>query len=165
MQSCACINWETHMNSVTVTWSSFLSWPKCNSNWKLYQTRTKRQCYVPLNIYIYNGFNYRKRSREDDLPCESTPLSKRINNLHLNYDDGNSSSSSNCSIPNLINDNNNYLLLPTITGGGCGSGPAEVVGGVYEYNPELNADQNPYYYEKNKMLYDLHVERVKRSNH
>ncbi|XP_017871627.1 PREDICTED: uncharacterized protein LOC108619515 [Drosophila arizonae] len=105
----------------------------------------------------------RKRSREDDLPCESTPLSKRINNLHLNYDDGNSSSSSNCSIPNLINDNNNYIL-PTIQNGGIS--PAEVVGGgIYDYNPELNADQNPYYYEKNKMLYDLHVERVKRHNH
>ncbi|EDV99726.1 uncharacterized protein LOC6564862 [Drosophila grimshawi] len=108
----------------------------------------------------------RKRSREDDLPCESTPLSKRINNLHLNYDDGNSSSSSNCSIPTLINDNNNYVL-PTISGGGvgCGVGPAEVIGVGYEYNPELNADQNPYYYAKNKVLYDLHVERVKRSNH
>ncbi|KAH8399995.1 hypothetical protein KR215_005174, partial [Drosophila sulfurigaster] len=113
----------------------------------------------------------RKRSREDDLPCESTPLSKRINNLHLTYDDGNSSSSSNCSIPNLINDNNNYII-PSITagvgavvgaaGGGCS---LEVIGGIYEYNPELNADQNPYYYEKNKMLYDLHVERVKRNNH
>ncbi|KAM8719744.1 hypothetical protein ACLKA7_005895 [Drosophila subpalustris] len=111
----------------------------------------------------------RKRSREDDLPCESTPLSKRINNLHLNFDDGNSSSnSSNCSLPNLINDNNNYLI-PTITAGGIASAhgsSAEIIGGgIYEYNPELNADQNPYYYEKNKMLYDLHVERVKRNNH
>jgi len=83
----------------------------------------------------------------------------------LNFDDGNSSSnSSNCSLPNLINDNNNYLI-PTITAAGNGSGSAEIIGGVYEYNPELNADQNPYYYEKNKMLYDLHVERVKRNNH
>ncbi|XP_064538789.1 uncharacterized protein LOC135428640 [Drosophila montana] len=127
--------------------------------------RHKKKGTEGYDIEMAGFLRTRKRSREDDLPCESTPLSKRINNLHLNYDDGNSSSSSNCSIPNLINDNNNYLLLPTITGGGCGSGPAEVVGGVYEYNPELNADQNPYYYEKNKMLYDLHVERVKRSNH
>ncbi|KAH8316091.1 hypothetical protein KR074_002107 [Drosophila pseudoananassae] len=102
----------------------------------------------------------RKRSREDDLPCESTPLSKRINNLHLNYDDGNSSSSSSCSIPPLGNsDNNNYLLtgtLPAVSGGAAER--------VFEYNPELGAEQNPYYYEKNKMLYDLHVERVKRSS-
>lgn len=52
--------------------------------------------------------------------------------------------------------------MPTNNVGG-GGGPAEVTG--YEYNPELNADQNPYYYEKNKMLYDLHVERVKRNSH
>ncbi|EDV44555.1 uncharacterized protein Dana_GF20268 [Drosophila ananassae] len=102
----------------------------------------------------------RKRSREDDLPCESTPLSKRINNLHLNYDDGNSSSSSSCSIPPLGNsDNNNYLLT---------GAPSSVPGGsterVFEYNPELGADQNPFYYEKNKMLYDLHVERLKRNS-
>ncbi|XP_017016032.2 uncharacterized protein [Drosophila takahashii] len=99
----------------------------------------------------------RKRSREDDLPCESTPLSKRINNLHLNYDDGNSSSSSSCSIP------------PLPGGGGGGPGGPEAAGngvaaGGYEYNPELGAEQNPFYYEKNKMLYDLHVERIKRSS-
>lgn len=55
--------------------------------------------------------------------------------------------------------------MPTINAGGGGGGPAEVIGGGYEYNPELTADQNPYYYEKNKMLYDLHVERVKRNSH
>ncbi|XP_017852063.1 uncharacterized protein LOC108606458 isoform X2 [Drosophila busckii] len=103
----------------------------------------------------------RKRSREDDIHCDSTPLSKRINNLHLNYDDGNSSSSSSCSIPGLINDNNNYIL-PTTPAGSSGDGSSDST--TYEYSPELNADQNPYYYEKNKMLYDLHVERVKRIN-
>ncbi|XP_032582452.1 uncharacterized protein LOC6615042 [Drosophila sechellia] len=98
----------------------------------------------------------RKRSREDDLACES-PLSKRINNLNLNYEDGNSNSSNSCSIPPL-------------SGGGAtgGSGGSDAAGnGVaagYEYNPELGAEQNPFYYEKNKVLYDLHVERIKRSN-
>ncbi|XP_030378779.1 uncharacterized protein LOC115627288 [Scaptodrosophila lebanonensis] len=109
----------------------------------------------------------RKRSREDDLPCESTPLSKRINNLHLNYDDGNSSSSSSCSIPTLSNDNNNYIV-PPIAGGQAETVAVLSSDGTryeYEYNPELNADQNPYYYEKNKMLYDLHVERLKRNTH
>ncbi|KAI8034672.1 uncharacterized protein LOC128264221 [Drosophila gunungcola] len=96
----------------------------------------------------------RKRSREDDLPCESTPLSKRINNLHLNYDDGNSSSSSSCSIPPLPGG-----------AGGPETGPSgSGVATGYEYNPELGAEQNPYYYEKNKMLYDLHMERTKRSS-
>lgn len=131
--------------------------------------RTKCRSYVyprkvkRTNEFYFLNLIFRKRSREDDLPCESTPLSKRINNLNISYDDGNSSSSSSCSISGLINDNNNYLI-PTINAG-CGGGPAEVIGGGYEYNPELNADQNPYYYEKNKMLYDLHVERVKRNSH
>ncbi|XP_017066976.1 uncharacterized protein LOC108105067 [Drosophila eugracilis] len=101
----------------------------------------------------------RKRSREDDLPCESTPLSKRINNLHLNYDDGNSSSSSSCSIPPLPVGG---ASAPGGPGGHDASGNGVAVG--YEYNPELGAEQNPFYYEKNKMLYDLHVERIKRSS-
>ncbi|EDW32669.1 GL18306 [Drosophila persimilis] len=124
----------------------------------------------------------RKRSREDDLPCESTPLSKRINNLHLNYDDGNSSSSSSCSIPTQLNDYNNYNTVPVIVGGpaaaAAGAPAAAAVAGatnaidilngdgtIYGYRPELGPDQNPYYYDKNKMLYDLHVERVKRNTH
>ncbi|XP_034671929.1 uncharacterized protein LOC117903699 [Drosophila subobscura] len=124
----------------------------------------------------------RKRSREDD-PCESAPLSKRINNLHLNYDDGNSSSSSSCSIPTQVNDYNNYNSVPVITGGSAAAAtttPTARAGAAvpnaanaidilngdrYGYNPELSSDQNPYYYDKNKMLYDLHVERVKRNTH
>ncbi|XP_017156422.1 uncharacterized protein LOC108164944 isoform X2 [Drosophila miranda] len=124
----------------------------------------------------------RKRSREDDLPCESMPLSKRINNLHLNYDDGNSSSSSSCSIPTQLNDYNNYNTVPVIAGGSAaaaaGAPAAAAVAGAtnavdilngdgttYGYRPELGPGQNPYYYDKNKMLYDLHVERVKRNTH
>ncbi|XP_037726142.1 WW domain-containing adapter protein with coiled-coil homolog [Drosophila subpulchrella] len=104
----------------------------------------------------------RKRSREDDLPCESTPLSKRINNLHLNYDDGNSSSSSSCSIPPLPGGGGGGAAAGAPGGGPGGPGGPDAAG--YEYNPELGADQNPFYYEKNKMLYDLHVERIKRSS-
>ncbi|XP_068158277.1 uncharacterized protein [Drosophila tropicalis] len=120
----------------------------------------------------------RKRSREDELPCDSTPLSKRINNLHLNYDEGNSSSSSNCSLPSLANsssnnDNNNYIVpvFSALAGNGLTSSRVDEhnsntdggPGPVYGYNPELSVEQNPYYYAKNKMLYDLHVERVKRN--
>jgi len=31
------------------------------------------------------------------------------------------------------------------------------------YNPELTADENPFYYNKNKLLFDLHIEREKRN--
>ncbi|XP_025202568.1 uncharacterized protein LOC112599733 [Melanaphis sacchari] len=30
------------------------------------------------------------------------------------------------------------------------------------YDPDLTSDQNPYYYESNRLLFDLHVERVHR---
>ena len=30
------------------------------------------------------------------------------------------------------------------------------------YEPELNESQNPFYYLKNKLLHDLHLERLKR---
>lgn len=33
----------------------------------------------------------------------------------------------------------------------------------YSYNPELNASDNPYYYESNKLLFDLYIERLQRS--
>lgn len=31
------------------------------------------------------------------------------------------------------------------------------------YCPELSADENPHYYNKNKLLYDLHIERQRRT--
>lgn len=30
------------------------------------------------------------------------------------------------------------------------------------YEPELNESENPFYYMKNKLLHDLHLERLKR---
>lgn len=34
---------------------------------------------------------------------------------------------------------------------------------VTNYSPELSAEENPFYYNKNKLLFDLHVERERRS--
>lgn len=31
-----------------------------------------------------------------------------------------------------------------------------------QYDPDLTSDQNPYYYESNRLLFDLYVERVQR---
>jgi hypothetical protein len=33
----------------------------------------------------------------------------------------------------------------------------------FKYLPDLNAVENPYYYENNKLLFELYVERVQRS--
>lgn len=46
--------------------------------------------------------------------------------------------------------------------GRCNGG---VAGGVQQpiYNPDLTVADNPYYYEPNKLLYYLNIERVQRS--
>lgn len=33
-----------------------------------------------------------------------------------------------------------------------------------DYSPELSAEENPFYYNKNKLLFDLHVERERRNH-
>lgn len=33
------------------------------------------------------------------------------------------------------------------------------------YSPELTQHENPYYYNKNKLLYELHLERMRRTHH
>ncbi len=33
----------------------------------------------------------------------------------------------------------------------------------YKYMPDLNATENPHYYEYNKLLFELYVERMQRS--
>lgn len=35
---------------------------------------------------------------------------------------------------------------------------------VISYSPELSPEENPFYYNKNKLLFDLHVERERRSH-
>lgn len=108
-------------------------------------------------------FFNRKRSREDDVLCESTPLSKRINNLHLsNFEEAHY----NQQIQTLtFNNNNNHLAKDMMS-------PPEETSALKPFNsfetdsnlydPELNESQNPFYYLKNKLLYDLHLERLKR---
>lgn len=142
----------------------------------------------------------RKRSREEDLN-DFMPLSKRINNLHID----------NNSIPYL--DNTHGIIGPILTSNNVhelqqkqqflnmqqqhlngtqlqhnqiasqqclsdenslseseysnGTGVSSVDSGVEtmilnEYCPDLSAEQNPFYYAKNKLLYDLYVERMRR---
>ncbi|XP_037933021.1 uncharacterized protein LOC119667781 [Teleopsis dalmanni] len=89
----------------------------------------------------------RKRNREDDNFCDSTPLSKRINNLHINNYDDHTYIPEIAVLEEKTTDNHKVYLSPT----------ARPV-----YNPELNESQNPFYYTKNKLLHDLHMERLKR---
>ncbi|XP_063230679.1 uncharacterized protein LOC134535486 isoform X2 [Bacillus rossius redtenbacheri] len=85
------------------------------------------------------------------------PLSKRINNLHINT----------CgSLAYLHPD----LSLLSLGGDLEGSVPAwlppcQPQAQVSSYSPALGADQNPYYYENNKLLYTLYLERLQRLGH
>lgn len=96
---------------------------------------------------------------------EFMPLSKRINNLHIN----------------------NGLLLENITASSSlsfsewGPGPPMYQNHMPEtppepiqnldwdkrttpqYSPELNETQNPYYFNINKLLFEMYVERLQRN--
>ncbi|XP_062564630.1 uncharacterized protein LOC134227274 [Armigeres subalbatus] len=139
----------------------------------------------------------RKRSREEDVN-EFMPLSKRINNLHLNNNGGvgfpgteqhhpaivgmhmpileghqanfpqcstasSSSGGSTChSIPSggSSPSNGGTRSLPSIHSGQ----ETLIVNGetLGDYCPDLNEHENPHYFNRNKVLYDLYVERMRR---
>ncbi|KAG8041375.1 hypothetical protein G9C98_002363 [Cotesia typhae] len=95
----------------------------------------------------------RLRSMEDE-SSEFMPLSKRINNLHLNGFPGipeNYTSSSNDSEPSTSSSSGNKHPVQNNF--------------ASDYRPDLNANDNPHYYESNKLLYTLSMERMhRRSN-
>lgn len=37
--------------------------------------------------------------------------------------------------------------------------------GSYKYLPDLDASENPHYYENNRLLFELYVARIRRSSH
>ncbi|KAM7348165.1 uncharacterized protein ACRADG_007580 [Cochliomyia hominivorax] len=108
----------------------------------------------------------RKRSREDDVLCESTPLSKRINNLHLsNFEEAQYNQQLETQSHHNNNNHLQQLTKDMMTSSGVSSALKHITS--YEsdknvYEPELDESQNPFYYVKNKLLHDLHLERLKR---
>ncbi|XP_055841676.1 transcription factor mef2A [Episyrphus balteatus] len=125
----------------------------------------------------------RKRSREDDF-CESTPLSKRINNLHINnnnleesfhnhqhhqhHNHQNYNTSNNMGMQNIqqhINHNMQQQQYPNqvLHHHNPNQVPQQDDFQQYSYDPELSEHENPFYYNKNKLLHELHFERVKRN--
>ncbi|XP_021193430.1 uncharacterized protein LOC110378475 [Helicoverpa armigera] len=95
----------------------------------------------------------RKRSREDD-SCEFMPLSKRINNLHINNNLNTTGSQSQDSSHSQINGINteNGISSPS-SSSGSERRPS--------YDPGMNSSQSSYYYD-NKLLFELHLERMQR---
>ncbi|XP_046634317.1 uncharacterized protein LOC124342020 isoform X1 [Daphnia pulicaria] len=140
------------------------------------------------------GCHRRKRQLSDGDPdaCDFMPLSKRINNLHLNGSNLNSeatpsytptgssicecrlqpstsSSVIQCSLcnPNLYGITRQALPLPDLL-----NIPNEMSRErtpqhqqfIHDdtYSPDMDVHSNPHYYTPNKLLFDLHIERVKR---
>lgn len=140
----------------------------------------KKKCYLHTN--------FRKRSREDE-SCDFMPLSKRINNLHIangNQHLAHNIHQNNEPMASSTMGDNNYLphQLPSYSpyivqhnqipnngnlihenfhqpNGQCYSNNNNNVMEIY--SPELSQDQNPHYYSKNKLLYDMHLERMRRA--
>ncbi|XP_004921959.1 uncharacterized protein LOC114253347 [Bombyx mandarina] len=97
----------------------------------------------------------RKRSREDDT-CEFMPLSKRINNLHINNGLVNTSASQSrdsSQVNSIIIDNG--ISSPS-------SSSDSMDNRRPSYDPGINSSQSDYYYN-NKLLFELHLERIQRS--
>ncbi|KAF5302075.1 hypothetical protein FQR65_LT08625 [Abscondita terminalis] len=108
----------------------------------------------------------RKRGRnirEDEV--EFMPLSKRINNLHINgsmFFDAQSTELNASGWgpgPPCYNGNVSYTIPDT---------PPEPIQNysnvALQYNPVLNASENPHYFYKNKLLFEMHLERMQRTN-
>lgn len=132
--------------------------------------------------------NPSKRSREEDVN-EFMPLSKRINNLHLNNNQAgfpaehhaglhmpileghqanfptqySSSSSSGGSTCHSIPSGGSSPSCTRLSAHGHIQEPLTINGEVLgEYCPDLAEHENPHYFNRNKMLYDLYVERMRR---
>ncbi|KAL0841012.1 hypothetical protein ABMA28_014785 [Loxostege sticticalis] len=106
------------------------------------------------NYFFRNMTENRKRSREDD-SCEFMPLSKRINNLHIN---------NNLAATSASSQNHDSSQANGINGEAGISSPSSSSDSDRRpsYDPGVNSSQSNYFYE-NKLLFELHLERIQRS--
>lgn len=117
--------------------------------------------------------NNRKRHRnvtEDEI-SEFTPLSKRINNLHINpfFSFAKPFQQITCDKPEihrvLVSEKLGELECGSSRSIDSGPEPNGTLGwGPQCYSPDLSPAENPFYYESNRMLYELYMERSRRSN-
>lgn len=110
----------------------------------------------------------RKRGRDaEEESSEFMPLSKRINNLRINSLSG----MQECMSETMDTDCSGRGFMPSpnysdLSQGsplydGCSSSQSSY---TTEYKPDLDANENPFYYESNKLLFSLYMERVQRSS-
>ncbi|XP_029178969.1 uncharacterized protein LOC114946553 [Nylanderia fulva] len=109
----------------------------------------------------------RKRYRNiEEESSEFMPLSKRINNLHINSLSGLRENVIDNRVESMETDweSGNLISSPSCSQGSssrdsCGSSPSNFTN---DYRPDLDATENPFYYESNKLLFSLYMERMQR---
>lgn len=97
---------------------------------------------------------------------EFMPLSKRINNLHINGLSGLREST----MESMETDdwgNGNFVPSPSCSDVSQNSPSRDICSSsqssfITEYRPDLDATANPFYYESNKLLFSLYMERMQR---
>uniref|UniRef100_A0A146L2S3 Uncharacterized protein n=1 Tax=Lygus hesperus TaxID=30085 RepID=A0A146L2S3_LYGHE len=112
----------------------------------------------------------RKRSRNpnEDEASEFTPLSKRINNLHLNTfplpKSLVESETKTEAHKELVAANERLSSLQYDVSRGVDDAPASQAPPQWppQYSPEMSSSENPFYYESNRLLYELYQQRMQR---
>ncbi|KAK9888281.1 hypothetical protein WA026_000544 [Henosepilachna vigintioctopunctata] len=107
-----------------------------------------------------SNFRSRKRTRNQQEEVEFMPLSKRINNLHIN---------NSLLFENQASSTQNSIQLGPEPPNGCFNLPdspqsLEWSNAVPNYSPELSETQNPHYFNINKLLFEMYIERLHRES-
>jgi len=90
------------------------------------------------------------------------PLSKRINNLHINGLSGLRENTVENAMESMETDWENgssEVSQNSSPRGSCSSSQSNFTS---DYRPDLDAVENPFYYESNKLLFSLYMERMQR---
>ncbi|XP_011873586.1 PREDICTED: uncharacterized protein LOC105565200 [Vollenhovia emeryi] len=113
--------------------------------------------------------NRKRRRNMEEESSEFMPLSKRINNLHINGLSGLCESTVENTVESMETDweSGMFMLSPSCSeasqnsspSGSCGSSQTNLTS---DYRPDLDATENPFYYESNKLLFSLYMERMQR---
>uniref|UniRef100_A0A1B6DI89 Uncharacterized protein n=1 Tax=Clastoptera arizonana TaxID=38151 RepID=A0A1B6DI89_9HEMI len=104
----------------------------------------------------------RCRNQQEEESSEFTPLSKRINNLHIN---NGILALHKSSIDHTKQVENDSLRLAQLAQYGMDLriSQSRNVQDNSQYSPDLGPSENPFYYESNKLLFTLYMERLHRT--
>ncbi|XP_011703769.1 PREDICTED: uncharacterized protein LOC105459442 [Wasmannia auropunctata] len=109
--------------------------------------------------------NRKRRRNIEEESSDFMPLSKRINNLHINGLSGLRENT----VESMETDweSGNFMSSPSCSEVSQNSSPRDSCASnqsnfTNDYRPDLDATENPFYYESNKLLFSLYMERIQR---